>query len=244
VTFQPGASVAAARTVVVKFASGAHGDAYPFDGPGGVLAHTFYPVPVNPETIAGDMHLDADEAWHVGSDIAIYSVALHEAGHAVVAGLLGWYVGHVVIGWGRPVARFRWGKTRIEIRALPVEGFVRTVPTNLSCPRLKSALIYFAGPGVELLLLGILLAAVGPSTLLTLSPSYPLLAAQSLALAILVSTFINLVPHSVVSASGPIANDGLGILSSFFVPEEHFADMIRSRDNDNDDRWEEKNPAD
>jgi hypothetical protein len=174
----------------------------------------------------------------------ILLLPLHEAGHAVVAGLLGWYVGHVVIGWGRPVARFRWGKTRIEIRALPVEGFVRTVPTNLSCPRLKSALIYFAGPGVELLLLGILLAAVGPSTLLTLSPSYPLLAAQSLALAILVSTFINLVPHSVVSASGPIANDGLGILSSFFVPEEHFADMIRSRDNDNDDRWEEKNPAD
>ena len=169
---------------------------------------------------------------------------LHEAGHAVVAGLLGWYVGHVVIGWGRPVARFRWGKTRIEIRALPVEGFVRTVPTNLSCPRLKSALIYFAGPGVELLLLGILLAAVGPHTLLTLSPSYPLLAAQSLALAILVSTFINLVPHSVMSATGPIANDGLGILASFFVPEEHFADMIRSRDNDNDDRWEEKNPAD
>jgi hypothetical protein len=70
----------------VKFASGAHGDAYPFDGPGGVLAHTFYPVPVNPETIAGDMHLDADEAWHVGSDIAIYSVALHEAGHAIGLG--------------------------------------------------------------------------------------------------------------------------------------------------------------
>jgi hypothetical protein len=165
---------------------------------------------------------------------------LHEAGHAVVAGLLGWYVEQVVIGWGKPVVRFRWGKTRIEIRALPVEGFVRSVPTNLSCPRLKSALIYFAGPGVELLLLGILLAAVGPRTLLTLSPSYPLLAAQSLALAVLVSTFINLVPHSVMSGSGPIANDGLGILSSFFVSESYFAEMIRSRSNDNDDRWEEQ----
>jgi len=165
---------------------------------------------------------------------------LHEAGHAMVARILGWYVGQVVIGWGKPVARFRWGKTRIEIRALPLEGFVRTVPINLSCPRLKSALIYFAGPGAELLLLGILLAAVGPRTLLSPSPSYPLLAAQSLALAILVSTFINLVPHSVMSASGPIANDGLGILSSFFVPESHFAEMIRSRDNDNDDRWEEQ----
>src|SRR5439155_18377421 len=72
-----------ARTVYIKFASGAHGDPYPFDGPGGTLAHTFYPVPVNSESIVGDMHLDADERWHAGGDVDIYSVALHEAGHAI-----------------------------------------------------------------------------------------------------------------------------------------------------------------
>jgi hypothetical protein len=86
VAFAPGTSATAARTVLVKFASGAHGDAYPFDGPGGILAHTFYPVPVNPESIAGDMHLDADENWHNGSTVDIYSVALHEAGHAIGLG--------------------------------------------------------------------------------------------------------------------------------------------------------------
>lgn len=86
VEFAPGTSATAPRTVQVMFASGAHGDAYPFDGPGGVLAHTFYPVPVNPESIAGDMHLNADQDWHAGSDVDIYTVALHEAGHAIGLG--------------------------------------------------------------------------------------------------------------------------------------------------------------
>src|SRR5204862_8323887 len=48
----------AARTIAIKFAAGSHGDGYPFDGPGKVLAHTFYPAPLNPEPLAGDMHLD------------------------------------------------------------------------------------------------------------------------------------------------------------------------------------------
>ncbi len=86
VAFQSGTSATAARTVAIEFASGAHGDAYPFEGPGGQLAHTFYPVPVNPESIAGDMHFNADENWHVGGDVDIYSVALHEAGHAIGLG--------------------------------------------------------------------------------------------------------------------------------------------------------------
>jgi hypothetical protein len=86
IIFQPAASASAPRSVLVKFVSGAHGDAWPFDGPGGVLAHTFYPVPINAESVAGDMHLDADENWHAGGDVDIFSVALHEAGHAIGLG--------------------------------------------------------------------------------------------------------------------------------------------------------------
>ena len=67
-TLSPGQQQGAERTVDILFASGAHGDAYPFDGPGGTLAHTFYPAPPNSEPIAGDMHLDADEAWSVGTN--------------------------------------------------------------------------------------------------------------------------------------------------------------------------------
>jgi hypothetical protein len=84
--FSPADIPSAARTVTVLFAHGPHGDPYPFDGPGGVLAHTFYPAPPNREPIAGDMHLDADEDWRIGSGVDLFSVALHEAGHALGLG--------------------------------------------------------------------------------------------------------------------------------------------------------------
>jgi Matrixin len=86
VVFSPAVSATAARTIMIEFAQGAHGDAYPFDAAGSVLAHTFYPVPLNSESIAGDMHLNADVNWHSGSDVDIYSVALHEIGHALGLG--------------------------------------------------------------------------------------------------------------------------------------------------------------
>jgi matrixin/Big-like domain-containing protein len=85
-TFTPSSLTTGPRTIAVLFARGAHGDPYPFDGPGGVIAHTFYPSPPNPEPIAGDMHFDSDEGWKIGADTDVYSVALHEAGHALGLG--------------------------------------------------------------------------------------------------------------------------------------------------------------
>ena len=83
VNFVSGTNAQALQTVNILFASGAHGDPFPFDGPGGVLAHTFYPAPPNPEPIAGDMHLDDAERWQIGADTDVYTVVLHEAGHAL-----------------------------------------------------------------------------------------------------------------------------------------------------------------
>ena len=75
-----------ARNLNFLFASGFHGDSFPFDGPGKTLAHTFYPAGVNAEPIAGDLHFDADENWQNGVDPDFYSVVLHELGHALGLG--------------------------------------------------------------------------------------------------------------------------------------------------------------
>jgi Matrixin/Glucodextranase, domain B len=86
VTWQQATSATAPQTVNILFTSGDHGDGYPFGPAGGVLAHTFYPAPPNPEPIAGDMHFNDANTFQVGADIDVFSVALHELGHALGLG--------------------------------------------------------------------------------------------------------------------------------------------------------------
>lgn len=86
VRFVPGGSATGNQTVSIMFAQGVHGDNYPFEPDSPVLAHTFFPSPMDPEPLAGDMHLNEGQDWHIGSDIDLYTVALHEAGHALGLG--------------------------------------------------------------------------------------------------------------------------------------------------------------
>ncbi|XP_052863601.1 matrix metalloproteinase-2-like [Anopheles cruzii] len=72
--------------IIVGFGSGHHGDNYPFDGPGNILAHAFYPYEMN--AYGGDIHFDEDENWkenstHLSEGVDFYSVAIHELGHSL-----------------------------------------------------------------------------------------------------------------------------------------------------------------
>ncbi|KAK9496554.1 hypothetical protein O3M35_013164 [Rhynocoris fuscipes] len=68
------------------FYRGDHGDSFPFDGIGQVLAHAFFPS--NSDPLRGDVHFDADEDWKINpgefEDAVDFStVVLHELGHSL-----------------------------------------------------------------------------------------------------------------------------------------------------------------
>jgi hypothetical protein len=165
-------------------------------------------------------------------------LVLHEGGHALTAAILGWRIRRIVIGVGRVVTRFRIGRTPVEMRIAPVVGFVVPLPTSLHLVRLKSALVYFAGPGIELLLVLVLLAIVGPERMLTRTDDYWIIAVQSLALAAMVGAVTNLVPLPMMSQNGMVASDGLGIMRSFTLPNEYFA-AIMANDKDDGDEFDQ-----
>ncbi|CAG9863528.1 unnamed protein product [Phyllotreta striolata] len=65
--------------IEIRFEYGEHGDGDPFDGPGGTLAHAYFPV------FGGDAHFDASESWSVNSyrGTNLFQVAAHEFGHSL-----------------------------------------------------------------------------------------------------------------------------------------------------------------
>ena len=63
----------------IRFEGGDHGDGNPFDGPGGVLAHAFFPGTGKD----GKAHFDDSEDWSVtfGEGTQILNTLTHEIGH-------------------------------------------------------------------------------------------------------------------------------------------------------------------
>lgn len=66
--------------IMILFKGGYHGDFYPFDGAGGVLAHANSPG----RDQGGDTHFDDDETWTLTQrGVNLLLVAAHEFGHAL-----------------------------------------------------------------------------------------------------------------------------------------------------------------
>ncbi|XP_044752543.1 macrophage metalloelastase-like [Coccinella septempunctata] len=63
----------------IAFVKGKHGDDTSFEGPGGILAHAFFPQ------FGGDVHFDDSETWTINSveGTNLLQVANHEIGHSL-----------------------------------------------------------------------------------------------------------------------------------------------------------------
>nr|CAI5828038.1 unnamed protein product [Callosobruchus analis] len=68
--------------IEIRFEHGEHGDGDPFDGPGGTLAHAYFPAL---QVFGGDAHFDASENWSINSyrGTNLFQVAAHEFGHSL-----------------------------------------------------------------------------------------------------------------------------------------------------------------
>jgi hypothetical protein len=154
---------------------------------------------------------------------------LHESAHAVAAHWVGWRLDEVVIGYGRRIARGRVFGVPVELRTLPVEGFVRCSPRDIKGVRWKSVWIYFAGPGSQLALALGILALAGSDVLLVPAREVQIIALQSVALASALSGVLNLMPHSTFGRTGEMPSDGLGILQSLTRPHSDWDRDLRRR---------------
>lgn len=72
--------------IIIYFATQDHGDGYPFDYEGGILAHAFYPYEFG--SYGGDIHFDESENWIIAKNkddegLDFFTVAVHELGHSL-----------------------------------------------------------------------------------------------------------------------------------------------------------------
>ena len=153
---------------------------------------------------------------------------IHEFGHALMAKILGWQVKRVVLGVGKVMMMGRLFNAPVEIRSIPLEGFVQIAPKTVSLARFKHALIYFAGPGIELLIFFMISYWLGGfDQLLIITNDYTRIALQSFAFAALAGAVLNLIPLGIITKDGSTPNDGMGIILCLFSSGMDYEMWIR-----------------
>ena len=143
-------------------------------------------------------------------------VLVHEIGHALMARLCGWHIARTVVGFGKVMYRGQLFSAPLEIRLFPIEGFVQMQAPNGKASRIKHALIYFAGPGIELLVFFSIVLMMGWANFFVIEDNYLKLIWQTLAYAALVGAVLNLIPTATITNEGETPNDGMGIIWSLW----------------------------
>lgn len=154
---------------------------------------------------------------------------IHEFGHALMASSLNWHVKQINIGFGQRLFSTHLFGVPLTIRMIPLEGFVRCAPKNTEFAPLKHALIYFAGPGIELFIFFSILWFFGADWMFSVSDDYFKIALQSFAFAALAGAILNLIPLGIETKDGMNPNDGLGIILSLFSTKHDYELWLREK---------------
>lgn len=158
----------------------------------------------------------------------ILLLVIHEFGHALMARALGWKVSRVSIGTGKVIAKRKIRGMQTEIRAIPLSGYAQPRPADLIHPQMKNFLIYAAGPGIELFIVGLFWFFLGNETLLSREPFIWLIGIQSFSVAAIFGAIINLIPLAHDSELGKTPSDGLGMILAWKIPDEEYAKWMES----------------
>lgn len=159
----------------------------------------------------------------------------HEWGHALMARWLGWHVARTVIGFGKVVYRGQLLGAPFELRRVPIEGFVQIAPLEINGARWKHALIYFAGPGIELVLFIGIVLIMGWDNFFAIEDNYLKLIFQSLAYAALVGAIMNLIPIGIITHEGETPNDGMGIIKSLLSTDKDYQKWVDEARKENEE---------
>lgn len=154
-------------------------------------------------------------------------LVIHEFGHALMAKAVNWKIEKVSIGIGKLIAKKKIFGMQTEFHTIPISGFVSSRPTDLVQPQLKNFLIYAAGPGIELLLVGLFWLVLGTETFFSRQPMLWLIALQSFSVAAVFGAVTNLIPLPHLTEKGMVASDGLGMILAWKITDKQYAEMMR-----------------